>query len=483
MIGPFKVNRANLQRVREQVTDFLNTISTAVNSKVDEAPSDGVQYGRQNEAWTPIAGGGGGGIPEAPNDGQDYVRRSLTWQVASYFSGAWGDLTGVPATFTPSAHTHAAADVVSGTFATARIPGLATSKITSGTFADARISQSSVTQHQAALSIGYGQLTGAPNLSVYATKAGNETITGTWGFNNSISVTGNVNCTGDLIGGFIETTFGAELGGTLYVPASGDVGVNQTTPLADLHVGDSDGSNHGIIVESDGVSESFVEFRRAATNVDAYLKVDTLEDMVVGYDQSGLGRNFRIANNTGNVFECAANGEVTVNDLSGTGVRPVGVNANGVLQAAAASYGKYSLEDTQVGTSVANTTVTLEWDSSTGFIESGTEVTRGASGIISLGLAGNYEVICSVRTINNNRTELIIQLQSDLTGVMADMALEVASDYVSRDADQNTGGTTLHTIINVTDGTDIRVQVSGDCDGTSTLFQNGTNLIVRYLGP
>jgi len=51
-------------------------------------------------------------------------------------------------------HTHAAADVVSGTFADARIPNLNASKITAGTFADARISQSSVTQHQAAINAG-----------------------------------------------------------------------------------------------------------------------------------------------------------------------------------------------------------------------------------------------------------------------------------------------------------------------------------------
>lgn len=44
------------------------------------------------------------------------------------------------------AHTHAASDV------------------TSGTFADARISESSVTQHEGALTIAYGQLTGTPSI-------------------------------------------------------------------------------------------------------------------------------------------------------------------------------------------------------------------------------------------------------------------------------------------------------------------------------
>jgi len=46
-----------------------------------------------------------------------------------------------------------------------QIPALATSKITSGTFDDARISQSSVTQHQAALSIASTQVTGLGDLA------------------------------------------------------------------------------------------------------------------------------------------------------------------------------------------------------------------------------------------------------------------------------------------------------------------------------
>jgi len=46
------------------------------------------------------------------------------------FSGAWGDLTSVPSTFTPAPHTHVATDVTSGTLADARIPALAISKTT-----------------------------------------------------------------------------------------------------------------------------------------------------------------------------------------------------------------------------------------------------------------------------------------------------------------------------------------------------------------
>lgn len=48
----------------------------------------------------------------------------------SSFDGAYASLSGTPSTFAPSSHTHAAADITSGTLADARIPSLAISKTT-----------------------------------------------------------------------------------------------------------------------------------------------------------------------------------------------------------------------------------------------------------------------------------------------------------------------------------------------------------------
>lgn len=58
---------------------------------------------------------------------------------------------------------------------------IAASQTTSGTFADARISSSSVTQHQAALTILETQISDG---ALLARSAENETITGSWTFNN-----------------------------------------------------------------------------------------------------------------------------------------------------------------------------------------------------------------------------------------------------------------------------------------------------------
>lgn len=79
---------------------------------------------------------------------QHQAALSIAWSQLTgipAFSTAWDDITGKPATFPPSAHVHDTADV------------------TTGTFADARIAAGNVTQHQAALSIGWAQLTGVPS--------------------------------------------------------------------------------------------------------------------------------------------------------------------------------------------------------------------------------------------------------------------------------------------------------------------------------
>lgn len=62
--------------------------------------------------------------------------------VSSLIQISWANVTGKPSSFTPSVHQHSAGD------------------ITSGEFADPRISESSVTQHQGALTLLIAQITG-----------------------------------------------------------------------------------------------------------------------------------------------------------------------------------------------------------------------------------------------------------------------------------------------------------------------------------
>ena len=156
--GLFKVNRGTSSDV---------DIRWNESSDVWQLTTNGSNYYR---ILTTNDEGAGNGLDADQLDGQH----------GSYYR-AWANLTGVPSTFTPSAHTHAASDVTSGTFATARIPNLDASKITAGTFGTARI------PNLAASKITSGTLSDSRLPSSMA----NKTITGTLSADLIAASTGN----------------------------------------------------------------------------------------------------------------------------------------------------------------------------------------------------------------------------------------------------------------------------------------------------
>lgn len=97
--------------------------------------TDSVTFGRSMPPIAPSTSGilmydGNTTLPKQGAVGSGLSWDGTTLSVTGGFSGAYGDLTGVPSTFAPSAHTHASADITSGTLADARIPSLAISKVT-----------------------------------------------------------------------------------------------------------------------------------------------------------------------------------------------------------------------------------------------------------------------------------------------------------------------------------------------------------------
>lgn len=134
--------------------------------------------------------GGSGALTLATVVGAATVGSAANATVITY--DAKGRVTG--SSTTPIAIN--ATQVTAGSFSDARIAqsnitqyqgalSLAASQTTSGTFADAQIAASSVTQHQASLTILETQITDG---ALLARNAGNETITGTWQFNNALPV-------------------------------------------------------------------------------------------------------------------------------------------------------------------------------------------------------------------------------------------------------------------------------------------------------
>lgn len=149
------------------ITQFTTNLETAVTdaqtsadaaaasaaeaaNKVPEAPVDGTTYARKDAAWVPVEGGGGEGTVTSVNgklpDGTGAVTLvaadvgalpttyAPTWASItgrpSQFPSSWTLVADKPTTFAPSAHTHDAGDVTSGTFSVLRIPNLPANKIT-----------------------------------------------------------------------------------------------------------------------------------------------------------------------------------------------------------------------------------------------------------------------------------------------------------------------------------------------------------------
>ena len=59
--------------------------------------------------------------------------------------------------------------------------------------------------------------------------------------------------------------------------------------------------------------------------------------------------------------------------------------------------------------------------------------------------------------------------------------MHTASNYSSRDTDQNTGSVTLSTILSLSSGDKLKFQAEADADGTANMVTNGTLLrIIRH---
>lgn len=99
---------------------------------------DGTKVLRDDFTWVPQTGGGGGGGdvfgPASASDGVMVLFDGTSGKVikagSAPFDGVYSSLSGIPSTFTPSAHNHNASDINAGTLADARIPALAISKTT-----------------------------------------------------------------------------------------------------------------------------------------------------------------------------------------------------------------------------------------------------------------------------------------------------------------------------------------------------------------
>jgi uncharacterized Zn ribbon protein len=100
---------------------------------------------------------------------------------------------------------------------------------------------------------------------------------------------------------------------------------------------------------------------------------------------------------------------------------------------------------------------------------------------IDINEAGDYQIDCTARASGDNRIELFVKLYYDNGTGWRNITAQQASNYSSRDTDQNTGGVTLSTLVSLNAGDKIKFISHADADGTAALLTNGTLLRIIKL--
>lgn len=122
--------------------------------------------------------------------------------------------------------------------------------------------------------------------------------------------------------------------------------------------------------------------------------------------------------------------------------------------------------------SIANVSVLLDWATVLD-----TPAITHKDGIFTVHTTGVYQLQVTVRTVSNNRSELVLSTFLDTGSGSAALPGEIASDYVARD----TGGVTLSTVLALSAGDLLRFEALSDADGTCSLLTEGTIFVATRL--
>jgi len=129
--------------------------------------------------------------------------------------------------------------------------------------------------------------------------------------------------------------------------------------------------------------------------------------------------------------------------------------------------------------SFANTEAALPWNSPV--IGSGSSNVSISGSEITILTTGTYKFTVTLRTDSGNRTELFVKTYINTGGGLTQDTDEIVSDYVSRDADQDTGAVTLITALELDEDDVVEFRGEGDTDGTCVGLDAGTILLIERV--
>ena len=127
---------------------------------------------------------------------------------------------------------------------------------------------------------------------------------------------------------------------------------------------------------------------------------------------------------------------------------------------------------------VANTEVDLKWQAP---VISDADITISSSSTITFATAGTYQIDVAARTTGDGRIEGQIRTYLDTDGEgWVEQTSHIATDYTSRDTDQDAGTTNLNTMFALGAGHKLKFTCKTNSDNNATVMQAGT--ILRIVG-
>jgi len=252
---------------------------------------------------------------------------------------------------------------------------------------------------------------------------------------------------------------------------------NEFSDILDIgffgHFNSGSGNNHTGIIRDSGTKEYYIfsEYQpgfEPESNIDISDPTFALANVHVSKlyaDNVDISNTTVIFANT----NITSTGTITANEFVGDGSQLTGIETGSSVSLLKAKGTSTS--------SISNQSQDLTWSTD---ISADFASISGAS--ITFSTSGTYLINVVARQDGTGRTETIIQTFVDTGGGFSELTDEIASNYTSRDADQDTGGTVLVTALEITSGEVYKFTAFCDADNNSSLLTAGTRLIITKLG-